>query len=421
MKADEEKASQLEELGKFAKLVKKQLRKAHNADAGRISKKLDLHDQPKAAMKVGGKDGFELWFRYGTDGSVVIDKIANKAAAGTMKINAPICHLRTAALLTDKFGIPEKVEEPAPERPLEEGAVKRAMEELVDEVVKITGEEWEKVQEHLMDSPMSFIEEYSDRLPEDLKRRLDVLTPGIREEVEKDEEKPTEEPEDFEEEFTAPSNKFAIVDASVIEGLDNELVEQAIIIPVKYHGAVFEVVANYDDTILRSLTVSPSEVEEGDTEVVKTTKGATVEGIAPLSHDSSPEREVRKTIKQIHHQAGDDKMRIKDPTKKSVIKRDQSDKDRRKKKREARRKEEPKEDINKKEMVKMLLEDCSKVGEFPADDLEFAKEVIAKLRGHDSITEAADRTIASIDGVLPTKRKSEAIELVDFINGFRRE
>jgi hypothetical protein len=72
-------------------------------------------------------------------------------------------------------------------------------------------------------------------------------------------------------------------------------------------------------------------------------------------------------------------------------------------------------------MVKMLLEDCSKVGEFPADDLEFAKEVIAKLRGHDSITEAADRTIASIDGVLPTKRKSEAIELVDFINGFRRE
>ena len=411
MKSDEENASRLEELGKFAKLVKKQLRKAHNADVRRISKKLDLHDQPKAAMKIGGKDdGFELWFRHAADGSVVIDKIKNKAAAGTLKINTPICHLRTAALLADKFAVPEKVEE-EPVRPIEEGAVKRAVIDIANRIAELTGEDFEKVQEHLMGDSESFFDEYADRLPDDLKKQLRAIT--IREEREED---PTEEPEDFEEEFTAPSNKFAIVDASVIEGLDNELVEQAVIVPVKYHGAVFEIVANYDDTILRTLTVNPSEVEEGDTSVVKTTKYATVEGIAPMSNDSTPEREVRKTIKQIHHQAGDDKMRIKDPAKKTIIKRDQSKKDERKKKRQSRN-----EDINKEKMIKILLEDCSAVSKFSANDLEFARDVITQIRSHDSIKEAADRTITSIDDILPSKKKSEAQELVEFVEWIQTE
>lgn len=411
MKSDDEKASQLEELGKFAKLVKKQLRKAHNADVRRISKKLDLHDQPKAVLKVGSKDdGFELWIRYAADGSIVIDKIKNKTAAGTLKINTPICHLRTAALLADKFAVPEKVEE-EPVRPIEEGAVKRAATDIALKIAELTGEDFEKVQEHLMGDAESFLDEYADRLPEDLRRQLEAIT--IREERE---EKPTEEPEDFEEEFTAPSNKFAIVDASVIEGLDNELVEQAIIVPVKYHGAVFEVVGNYDDTILRTLTVNPAEVDEGEVDAVKTTKYATVEGIAPLSNDSTPEREVRKTIKQIHHQAGDDKMRVKDPAKKILIKRDQSKKDQRKKKRQSRN-----EGINKEEMIKILLEDCSNASKFSVSDLEFAREVITKIRSHDSITEAADRTIASIDGILPSKKKSEAEELVEFVEWIQTE
>ena len=82
-----------ESLATFAKMVKKQLKKAYNKDARRVTKKIDLHDQPKAVLKVGsGDNAFELWFRNGNDGSVVIDKIVNGTAAGTLKVNTPICH-----------------------------------------------------------------------------------------------------------------------------------------------------------------------------------------------------------------------------------------------------------------------------------------------------------------------------------------
>jgi len=424
---DKEKPDQsLENLAKFAKMVKKQLKKAYNKDVRRVGKKVDKHDQPKALLKIGsGDDAFELWFRNASDGAIVIDKIGNGVAAGTLKINTPICHLRTSALLVDKFDIPNRPDADGAMTPpdrteggedtwsLKEGAVKQAANEVVDEIAKLTGEEWERLQSHLFDDPRSFVDEYKDRLPEELRQKLIAIV-GIREE--KEIEEPAGEPEDFEEDFTAPSNKFAIVDASVIEGLDNELAEQAIIVPVKYPGAIFEVIAAYDDTILRNLTISPSEVQEGDTDVVKTTEFTTAEGIAPLSHDSSPERAVRKTIKQIHHQAGGDKLRIKDPTKKAVIKRDQSQKDKRKKSREAQR-----EDIYKKDMIKALLEDCSAADRFSASDLEFAKRVIKQLKSFESLAKAADNAISGIDGILPSKKKTEAKELLEFVEWIQKE
>jgi len=413
----DEKTPGLEELGKFAKMVKKQLRKAYNADVGRITKKMDLHNQPKAVLRVGsGDDKFELWFRYASDKSIVVDKIENGAAAGTLKINTPICHLRTSALLSKNFGLPEKVE--VAEKPIEESAVKRAMEELVDEVAKITGEDWDKVQEHLMDSPASFIDEYGDRLPENMRKKLESLTIGIREEKEEDDE-PAEEPEDFEEELVAPSNKFAIVDASVLESItDNELADQAIIVPIKYPKAVFEVIAEYDDTILRNLTITPSETEENGVNVVRTSEFAVQEGVAPLSHDSSIERKIRKhtSIKQKHHMkhAKDVPGRLKHPSKRVLPKRDQSKKDQRKKQRQA-------EDIEKKRfMVQTLLEDRCKASELTTDELRFADRVLNRLSGYEAFSDKANAAKTNIKSVLEEKSTAEANELLEAVEWIRK-
>jgi len=257
-------------LRKYAKSVRKQLKKAYGIDVGRISSKTDAHGQALVVVRVG--DGSQLWFRYSLDGGVVIDKINDDKAVGTIKVNVPICHKRAAALIDNKFGLPEASN----------------------------------------DEPMWPL---------------------------KEDEEIAEEPENFEEEFTAPTGKIAIVDASVIEGLENELADQAIIAPVKYRGSVFNVTAEYDDTILRSLRIEPAEVEQDGIDTVKTTDSTTVEGrgIAPLSHDNQVALKTRKSLKSKNQDKGRRvPMRMPDPTK-VTPKRDKSNEDQRYKERKADR------------------------------------------------------------------------------------
>ena len=100
---------------KFAKMVKQQLKKAYNVDVKRLSKKTDKHGQPKASIKVGSGDAaVELWFRAGNDESITTDIVSGGKVEGTITINKPICHLRTAAEIdnlaqhTTGFNMPKK-------------------------------------------------------------------------------------------------------------------------------------------------------------------------------------------------------------------------------------------------------------------------------------------------------------------------
>lgn len=69
--------------------------------------------------------------------------------------------------------------------------------------------------------------------------------------------------EDFEQEFYPRTGQFAIVDASVLEELEHDLVKEAIFVPVKHDSAVFKVTADYDDTILQRLTIEPAVQDDG--------------------------------------------------------------------------------------------------------------------------------------------------------------
>lgn len=151
------------------------------------------------------------------------------------------------------------------------------------------------------------------------------------------------EPEDATKEFSTESGSFAIVDAALLKGMeDNPLVQKAVVFPTKGNVA-FEISAEYDDTVLRGLSMSPkaSETEAGRIEepgheeheatpevvppdmaspaapVVAQTP-VVPEGIAPLSHDSSPERAMRKhkTPRSRRHMDGSDRYRKVSPARK---------------------------------------------------------------------------------------------------------
>lgn len=176
----------------------------------------------------------------------------------------------------------------------------------------------------------------ADKFHKNLKKSLGQDKPA--------EPEKTPEPENQEKDFCTKSGAFAIVDASILKDLDNPLAKEAVIIPIKHKDAVFTVKAEYDDTILRSLTMGPkpSETEpealaqpghedhkDGDTpqevtppEVAKD-QGVPVpsEGNAsPLSHDDSVQRALRKhqTPRSRRHMKGSDLYRRGDPTKKAM-------------------------------------------------------------------------------------------------------
>lgn len=151
------------------------------------------------------------------------------------------------------------------------------------------------------------------------------------------------EPENASKEFSTESGSFAIVDAALLKGMeDNPLVQKAVVFSTKSDVA-FEVSAEYDDAVLRSLSMSPKESDteagrietpgheshglEGSTpEVVSPDMASPVapavaqtpvvpEGAAPLSHDSSPERAIRKhmTPRSRRHMNGSDRYRKTSP------------------------------------------------------------------------------------------------------------
>lgn len=74
----------------------------------------------------------------------------------------------------------------------------------------------------------------------------------------------TKSPENFTTEIQAPSGELILIDSSILsqlpESMPTELarvVDEAVHIPVKHEKAVFEVSADYDDTILRGLNIVP--------------------------------------------------------------------------------------------------------------------------------------------------------------------
>lgn len=154
------------------------------------------------------------------------------------------------------------------------------------------------------------------------------------------------EPENAAKQFSTASGSFAIVDAALLKGMeDNPLVQKAVVFPTKGEVA-FEVTAEYDDAVLRSLSMSPKEDpseagrivppdheshgEDGTSaEVVPPDMASPVapsvaqqpvvpEGASPLSHDSSPERAIRKhtTPRSRRHMDGSDRYRKNSPVKK---------------------------------------------------------------------------------------------------------
>lgn len=154
------------------------------------------------------------------------------------------------------------------------------------------------------------------------------------------------EPEDAVKEFTTESGAFAIVDAAILNTMkDSPIAQNAVVFQTKSNVA-FEIRAEYDDTVLRTLSMAPKEDEseagtievpgheshgpDGSTpEVVPPDMASPVapgvsqtpvvpEGASPLSHDSSPERAIRKhmTPRSRRHMNGSDRYRKNSPAKK---------------------------------------------------------------------------------------------------------
>lgn len=150
------------------------------------------------------------------------------------------------------------------------------------------------------------------------------------------------EPEDAVKEFSSASGAFAIVDAALLDTLkDNPLAQSAVVFQTKGNVA-FEVKGEYDDAVLRTLTMTPKEseteagrIEEpghemdnvspevvspdmaGPAAVSVAMSPVVPEGASPLSHDSSPERAIRKhtSPRARRHMQGSDRYRKNSPVK----------------------------------------------------------------------------------------------------------
>lgn len=152
-------------------------------------------------------------------------------------------------------------------------------------------------------------------------------------------EKP--KPENQDKEFSVETGAFAIVDASVLQGIDNPLAKAAVIVPTKFGDAVFNVKTEYDDTILRNLTITPKQseadpkaieasghadhAEKGTPAEVTPPEVAKDQGVpiasegnaAPLSHDDTVQRAIRATPRSRQHMKGSDLYRKGSPAKKA--------------------------------------------------------------------------------------------------------
>jgi len=75
------------------------------------------------------------------------------------------------------------------------------------------------------------------------------------------------EPEDFTKEFSVHSQEFALVDASVLDTCQSPLAKKAIRVPLKHADVILSVTAEYDDTILRNLTIKPAQSDVDPKEI----------------------------------------------------------------------------------------------------------------------------------------------------------
>lgn len=181
----------------------------------------------------------------------------------------------------------------------------------------------------------------ADKFHKDLKKQLGQDKP----ETPKTPETP-KQPEDQEKSFSVETGAFAIVDASVLTGIDNPLAKQAVIVPTKFGDATFTVKTEYDDTILRNLTITPKQSETEPEKIAEpghddhTEKGTPAEvtppevakdqgvpvptegNAAPLSHDDTVQRSLRKhqTPRSRQHMKGSDLYRKSSPARRVLAK-----------------------------------------------------------------------------------------------------
>lgn len=70
--------------------------------------------------------------------------------------------------------------------------------------------------------------------------------------------------DDWNGELRIETNEIAIVDASVLEGIENPLIKDAIFIPTKSNDVIFSVSAQYDTSSLINLTIEPKIAANGN-------------------------------------------------------------------------------------------------------------------------------------------------------------
>ena len=104
-----------------------------------------------------------------------------------------------------------------------------------------------------------------------------------------------------EHEFSVETGEFVIVDSSVLDGIENPLIENAVFVPVKSDDVVFTVKSKYDESVLQSLEISPKFAPNGNV-VTKDYERSedpeeVSEGVAGQGHDSTIGRK-RHTMAQ---------------------------------------------------------------------------------------------------------------------------
>jgi len=154
----------------------------------------------------------------------------------------------------------------------------------------------------------------------------DSVILGNDAEADKGKSPSTKEPE-WLEEFTPQTGELVIVDSSVLDDVENPLIDEAIFIPVKDQTVAFEVEVTYDESMLTGVHLRPKMAPNGaavtkdyeqtaETDEVEVQPQSDVQeahGVGP-GHDTPVQRSVRKHLTTSAKKANKNKRNaVKDP------------------------------------------------------------------------------------------------------------
>lgn len=179
------------------------------------------------------------------------------------------------------------------------------------------------------DSELSSLrEEISALFEENDSDSKDSVILGNEDEAAEGKSPSTKEPE-WVEEFTPQTGEFVIVDSSVLDGVENPLISEAIFVPVKDQSITFEVEVTYDESMLTGVHLRPQIAPNGatvtkDYEATADTEEAEIQpddenvqeahGVGS-GHDTPVQRSIRKHLTPAAKKANKNKRNtIKDPT-----------------------------------------------------------------------------------------------------------